>query len=157
MKKGLISVGFMIVSALSISANAEDKSGGCGLGWKIAPQTSLVSSYTRAITNTMTSNTSGMTSGTSGCDKHSIVRKESEQIHFAESNFHNLMIEMAQGSGTYITSFGYVMGCNESNVNNFTAMSQQNYAQFFPKIGGSPAQLIQDMTLQMTQNKVCQN
>ncbi len=66
----------LAVSFLTLAASAEDKSSGCGLGWKVTSRQSLLSSYVRYITNAVTTSTFAMTSGTSGCDSHSIVKND---------------------------------------------------------------------------------
>ena len=133
-----------------------DKSNGCGLGWNIAPQKSLVSSYTRAITNASTSSTSGMTSGTSGCDRHSIVDNNKLDIHYAEANFHSLMIEMAQGQGQYLNGFATVLGCNDNNLEEFSKMTQKHYQELFQSENATPANLVESARRAMKQEGVCQ-
>lgn len=138
-------------------ANAEDKSSGCGLGWQVASHNSLISSYTRAITNASTSSTFGMTSGTSGCDKHSIVDANKEDVHYAEANFHSLMVEMAQGQGEYVHGLAVVMGCSDNQVGQFEQMSQKNYQQLFPSQGTNPWRLIDGVKSNMRKEGVCNN
>lgn len=133
-----------------------DKSNGCGLGWEIAPQKSLISSYTRAITNASTSSTSGMTSGTSGCDKHSIVDNKKLDIHYAEVNFHSLMIEMALGQGQYLKGFATVLGCNDSSLEEFSKMTQKYYQELLPSENATPAILVEGAKRAMKQEGVCQ-
>lgn len=151
MKRVLI-FGLFLFSAVS---HAEDKSSGCGLGWKVTSRNSLLSSYTRSITNASTSSTSGMTSGTSGCDRHSIVKQDMKDIHFAESNFHSLMMEMAKGQGDYLKGFAMVMGCSEQQAVQFANMSQRNYQILFPVQGTTPYQLVNDVRDVMVAQGVC--
>lgn len=144
-----------MVSFFPFGLHAEDKSSGCGLGWSVAPQNSLISSYTRSITNGSTSSTSGMTSGTSGCDKHSIVSKEKRDIHYAEGNYHNLMIEMAQGQGEFVKGFALVMGCSPSEASHFSKSSQANYDRLFPASNASPNQLLNSMRETIKLENIC--
>lgn len=150
-----------IVSLLGIllffgHAHAQDKSSGCGLGWKVTGRKSLLSSYIRSATNSTTSSTLGMTSGTSGCEYHSIVKNEKKDVHFAEANFHSLMIEMAKGQGEYVTGFALVMGCADNQTSEFSQAAQRNYDQLFPQRGTDPSQLVNDMKSAMTAEGVCQ-
>ena len=69
-----------------------------------------------------------MTLGTSGCAKHSIVKNESQGIHFAEANQHQLMIEMAMGEGEYVAGFAQVIGCD---ANSFGPAVRKNYDRIF--------------------------
>lgn len=123
-------------------AHAEDKSSGCGLGWKVTQRNSLVSSFVRALTNYTTTSTFAMTSGTSGCDHHSIVSKDKQDIHYAEANFESLMVDMAKGNGAYLQGFAMVMGCNANEAAAFSQVSQKNYDQFFPNSGTTPNELV---------------
>lgn len=150
----LISV-FCILLMASIS-QAEDKSSGCGLGWKVTSRQSLLSSAIRNYTNSTASSTFGMTSGTSGCDRHSIVKNESKEIHFAESNFNSLMVEMAKGQGEYLKGFAMVMGCKENQTNDFSRAVQKNYNNLFPNQGSNPSQLVNDVNHTLNVAGVCQ-
>lgn len=140
---------------VSVGTKAEDKSSGCGLGWKVTSRQSLLSSYTRSITNASTSSTFGMTSGTSGCDHHSIVSNDKKDIHFAEVNFHSLMVEMAKGHGEYVKGFALVMGCKENQASDFSKITQRNYNRLFPIQGTTPGQLVQDVRSTMTSEGIC--
>jgi len=143
----------LILSAGSL--HAEDKSSGCGLGWQVLSKNSLLSSYTRAVTNAVTSSTSGMTSGTSGCDKHSIVKKEDMDIHYAEANFHSLMTEMAKGNGPYLQGFAMVLGCQGMQIDQFSRSTQKNYDQIFPVNHSSPAGVVESVRATMKTENLC--
>jgi hypothetical protein len=147
----------MVLGALflAFSAHGEDKSNGCGLGWKVAPQTSLISSYTRGITNFTTSSTSGMTSGTSGCDHHSIVNNDKKDIHFAEANYHSLMIEMAKGQGEFLNGFAMTLGCGPSEASQFAEISQKNYDRLFPAKDSNPIQLLDSVKGTLSESNIC--
>lgn len=112
-------------SFVSIVGYAADQSSGCGLGWEVTQKNSLVSSSIRTTTNTFLPNTFSMTSGTSGCTKHSIVQREKEQLYFVESNLEQLSIEVAQGSGEYLTSFASLMGCSAGSQDFAKVMQSQ--------------------------------
>lgn len=116
MKKILALSAFLVAG----SVYAADSSNGCGLGWRIAPKQSLLSSSTRSTTNAFLPNTFSMTFGTSGCAQHSIVKKDRAIEHFVEANFENLQIEMAQGQGESVATLGEIMGCDS----NFAARTQ---------------------------------
>ncbi len=156
MKKIVVAVVFLSGLSAFAAGAGSDKSSGCGLGWEIAPQKSLISSYTRSITNASTSSTSGMTSGTSGCDRHSIVDNEKLDIHYAEVNFHSLMLEMAQGHGEYLNGFATVLGCSDANISQFSKMAQKHYKSLMPSQNASPTQLVDGARRTMKQEGVCQ-
>ena len=111
-------------------AFAADSSSGCGMGWQVAKDNSLVSSFTRGVINGTFSNTIAMTLGTSGCAKHSIVYNEMKGIHFVESNKNELAIDMAKGNGEYVTGLAQVFGCQ--NTKAFGSMVQNKYESVLP-------------------------
>jgi hypothetical protein len=127
MKQLLLTLASFALFALS--AHAQDTSSGCGLGWQVAPQQSLVSSTTRSLTNATFLNTVAMTFGTSGCAKHSIVQRDKEAQYFAEANYHLLMMEMAQGNGESLANFAAIMGCN---ARAFASGVQSHYGEIYP-------------------------
>jgi hypothetical protein len=144
-KKKAFVMGVLAVLVVGFGQNvarAEDQSSGCGMGWKVAPKQSLLSSTTRAYVNATFSNTSGMTSGTSGCAKHSIVQKDKEAIHFAEANQGQLMIEMAQGQGENLRGLAAIMGCSSTGATAFGKSIQQNYSRIFPNSETSASQML---------------
>jgi hypothetical protein len=117
-------------SLFSFSAFAADSSSGCGLGWEVTQKQSLVSSAIRSTTNAILPNTFSMTFGTSGCQKHSVVKNESEQMYFVEANLDQLALDMAQGDGEYLRGFAAVMGC-ESAYGDFSSFVQKQYPEIF--------------------------
>jgi len=124
---------------LTLNSFAADSSSGCGLGWSVAPKNSLVSSWTRAITNAMASNTLGMTSGTSGCAKHSIVINEKKGIHFVEANFQQLIIESAKGSGQYLNAFSEVVNF-KGDIKTFGKIMQLNFTKIYSSQKTTPSE-----------------
>jgi hypothetical protein len=117
----------LLVVLVGFSAKAEDKSEGCGLGWKVTSRTSLSGTSTRGTTNSGgVSSIFGTSFGTSGCDKHGLVKNEKQAIHFAEANYDNLLLEMATGSGEFLEGFAVTLGCNPQS---FGSAMQKNYLQ----------------------------
>jgi hypothetical protein len=147
MKKIIIGL-FAIISATA--AMAGDSSSGCGLGWQVAPSTSLVSSFTRMLVNATASNTIAMTLGTSGCAKHSIVYNESQGIHFAEANMNELAIEMASGNGEVVQGFAAVFGCQNSQV--FGSMVQSKFESILPSEKTSGVELYNNVKAEIKNN-----
>jgi hypothetical protein len=99
------------VSAIPSFSFAADGSSGCGVGWYIFKENSLVSSSLRTITNNYLPNTFSMTSGTSNCAKHSIIFNEKRGLHFVESNAEALEYAIASGEGQFLQGFAESMGC----------------------------------------------
>lgn len=119
---------FAFFTAFSSNLFAADSSSGCGAGWYVFKENSLISSALRASTNATFFSTVGMTFGTSNCAKHKIVQKEKEAIHFAEANYDTLMIEMGQGQGEFMAALSALVGCEGEN---FGTAAQSNYTKLF--------------------------
>lgn len=121
----------VIISLITFSnAFAGDSSSGCGLGWMVLKKNSLVSSSLRATTNAMFLNSIAMTFGTSGCANHSIVKNDAKGMHFTQANYLQLMAEMAQGEGEYVTGLAQAMGCSDVK-STFARTMQNNYENVF--------------------------
>ncbi len=115
------------VISFSGAAFADDTSGGCGIGWEVAKKQSLVSTLTRATTNSFLPNTFSMTFGTSGCAKHTIVKNDEKAVYFAVNNKDTLITEIAQGQGEYLLTFAHALGCKDGDIARFTELTQKNY------------------------------
>ncbi|MBF0208358.1 MAG: DUF3015 family protein [Oligoflexia bacterium] len=125
----------MIFISLTASSFATDNSSGCGPGWYIVRENSLVSSALRATTNGILfpSTTIGMTLGTSNCTKHSLVMKEKESLYYMTQNYSELQKEIAQGGGEFLDAFFTTVGCQGDQVQHFAQKMQANYGAIFSK------------------------
>jgi Protein of unknown function (DUF3015) len=130
MKRLVRSSIFLGLAAGSTAAWADD-SNGCGIGWVVFKDKSLVSSSLRQTTNGVAPNTFSMTSGTSGCARHSIVYTELRGLHFVESNGDALEAEIASGHGNYLESFALTLGCPSSVTPTFAATLRQGYNEIY--------------------------
>ena len=108
---------FFFLLSLSSLSLANDKSSGCGLGWKVTKSMTTTGYMVRASTNGTFSNTFGMTSGTSGCARHSIVLNKKKKIHFIESNLVPLRYEIALGAGERLDALTHLFGCSADDAN----------------------------------------
>jgi hypothetical protein len=144
----------LIIALLALVATtsvfAADTSSGCGMGYEIAPNQSLVSSSTRSIVNATFSSTIAMTLGTSGCAKHSIVQNDAKGIHFAEANMNVLALEMSRGNGEFVAGFASVYGC--SNTSAFGSMVQSKYEAVLPTSNTSGVELYNNVKAQIHNN-----
>lgn len=106
---------FSIIAILGLTSTSlaakGDKSTGCGLGWKVNSRLSLSGTSTRGTTNSVSGGAFGTTSGTSGCDQYSIVKKESEVIHFTEANYEFLLRDSAVGHGEALDGLAITLNC----------------------------------------------
>jgi hypothetical protein len=126
---------------------ATDGSSGCGPGWYILKDDSLVSSALRVITNDFLFpvSTLGMTSGTSNCTQHKIVLKEKESLHFATMNYHELKAESARGEGIYLSAFSDTIGCGKAHRADFSRKVQSNFGKVFSNGKQEPAQMLEEV------------
>ncbi len=129
----------------STALYAEDGSTGCGLGWKVAPDMSLVSATTRTTTNSSSLNQAfGTTSGTSGCKRHSIVKNFKESLQFAMINGDKLKMQMAQGNGEVIRTYASTFKCNDASRAAFNNSLKNNYDQIISHSNIGPLQVVEN-------------
>lgn len=134
MKKILTITTISLLLSLFSIAHAQDRSSGCGPGWYVASEQSLVSSALRAVTNGILwpTTTGGMTMGTSNCSKHKLVKTEKESLHFATHNYFELKRETALGQGEFLSTFATTLGCAGNHQELFSVEMQRNFGKLFP-------------------------
>jgi hypothetical protein len=152
MKKIIIVLG-MLLGTLSVYA--ADGSSGCGPGWYIFKENSLVSSSLRATTNgfLFPSTTIGMTVGSSNCSKHKIVKTEKESLKFATENYYEIATQAAQGEGDFLTSFGSTIGCGQESLDTFKSEMKVNYEKLFDGTSASPEELLKRTYIIILENR----
>jgi hypothetical protein len=147
-----------VAVALSAAAPvlAADGSSGCGPGWYVFKDNSLVSSSLRSTTNgfLFPSVTIGMTLGTSNCAKHKIVMKEKESLHMATMAYHDLMIQVASGRGEHLAAFAHTLGCDWRAQDEFNRVMQANYQTLFPGTSDDPSLVVGGAVEQIRANPV---
>lgn len=125
----------LLIASIALAASAwaakGDKSGGCGLGWKVNKQMTTTGFTTRGTTNGLTSNTFGMTSGTSGCAKHKLVIREKMRRHYFEDNLEQLEADATVGEGEYLHAVARLFGCSDSVIPTFGKSSQKHFSEVF--------------------------
>lgn len=121
------------LACLSAVAKAADSSSGCGPGWYILKDNSLVSSSLRATTNGLLSPvyTGGMTTGTSNCTKHSIVQTEQQSLYFVTQNLPTLKNEGAMAVGEHLSALALTIGCRHDTQTHFNRALQKNHQTIF--------------------------
>ncbi|MBX7232098.1 MAG: DUF3015 domain-containing protein [Bdellovibrionales bacterium] len=112
---------------------AADGSSGCGPGWYLFKENSLVSSSFRSTTNGFLFPvvTFGMTFGTSNCTQHKLVLKEKESLYFATMNYFELKRDITKGEGEYLAAFSSTMGCPQSIQSYLNQKLKANYSQIY--------------------------
>lgn len=129
----------LFVLLLSKFAMAADGSSGCGPGWFLMKENSLLSSALRVTTNGILFpvTTIGMTVGTSNCSKHKIVIKEKESLHFVTHNYFELKSQVAMGSGTHISALSQTMGCSDASDQALSKSLKNSYSDIFENSNNS--------------------
>ena len=137
-------IGLALGLLLSFNAFAEDGSSGCGPGWYILKDNSLVSSSLRATTNGMLfpAVSFGMTFGTSNCTKHKIVKTEKQSLYFATNNYYELQGDIARGQGEHLSAFATTIGCPAQVQTRFNQHVRKNYSAIFTPGQTSPEALL---------------
>lgn len=133
-------IAFAILNFAPNLASAADGSSGCGPGWYLFKNNSIVSSALRATTNGLLFpvTTIGMTFGTSNCSRHDIVLKEKESLHFVTHNYFELKGEVAKGNGTYLQAYAHTLGCNPASQPLFNERMKARYKEVFDRPGIDP-------------------
>lgn len=128
----------------TFAVQARDGSSGCGPGWYVMQDNSLVSSALRATTNgfLFPTVTIGMTLGTSNCTRHKLVLKEKEAIHFATHNAYELMREAAQGQGEFLAAFYTTLGCVDSQNTHFSQLMKTHFQDLFKDLKVQPEDIV---------------
>lgn len=107
-------------------------SDGCGLGWQVTDKRTMIGTTTRGTTNAVIPPTFGMTSGTIGCEQHQFAKNEMNAVNYVASNTEALSVEMAQGSGEYVTGLALEMGCSATQIPAFGQALQNNFEAIVP-------------------------
>ncbi len=113
------------------SVMAADGSSGCGPGWYILKENSMLSSFGRGVTNAFLTPvvTFGMTSGTSNCGKHSLVDDQKRSLHFATRSYDLLRQDVARGSGRHLDAYLATFGCNALARQNLAGQLQEAFGR----------------------------
>lgn len=141
MKKFIV---LSFLSLLSLPAFSSDSSSGCGPGWYIFKDNSLVSSALRLTTNGILfpSVTLGMTLGTSNCTQHKIVRTEQESLKYATENYYELLADTSLGQGEFLSQFSDVIGCQQQTKAMFSSKMRENFGHIFKTHKPQPDQVL---------------
>ena len=142
MKKLLL----ILVCSFCFNGYASDSSSGCGPGWFVAKDNSLLSSALRVTTNgaLFPIVTLGMTFGTSNCSKHSIVKNEVEDLKFATENYFEIAVDTAKGDGMFLQAYADLMGCSGTANKKFKNHMQKNFKNLFDGKSVRPANLVEE-------------
>ncbi len=135
----------LVIGLFSHVAMAKDGSSGCGPGWYILKDNSLVSSFLRAVTNGVLSPvyTLGMTFGTSNCAKHSIVDAEKRSEHLAMVGFEKLRQDVAKGEGPFLDAYAETFKCDQHGAPQFKQSLQANFTTVFSD-NASPKTIVEN-------------
>lgn len=131
----------------SNQAYAADGSSGCGPGWYLFKENSLVSSSFRTTTNgfLMPVVTFGMTFGTSNCSQHKLVKTEKESLYFVTMNYFELKSEMAKGQGEYLSALANTLGCNKKAQARLNSQLKNNFKNIFTDSSVKPENTLSEV------------
>jgi hypothetical protein len=134
-----------LLSATSVFA--ADGSSGCGPGWYIFKENSMVSSALRLTTNGWSSPivTIGMTFGTSNCAQHKLVMNDKRGLHFVTHNTSNLLAETSMGQGESLGALASAMGCGWKAQARFNDAMKANFDGIFGITEPSPTEIYGQM------------
>jgi hypothetical protein len=145
-----------VVAALALftttqTARAADGSSGCGPGWYIFKDVSLVSSSLRGTTNGILFpvTTIGMTFGTSNCSAHKIVDNQGESVKFATLAYHDLVVQMAQGKGEHLAAFANTLGCPWQTQIEFNRTLQASFQRIVPTDAVAPEAIVDQVRVEL--------
>ncbi len=116
MKKIFLVCCLIALSGVATRGFAADGSNGCGPGWYILKENTLLSSVGRSITNWILFpiSTLGMTFGTSNCAAHKLVDSSKKSLHFATKSLDILRHDLVKGQGVHGSNFIATFGCYET-------------------------------------------
>ena len=131
MKKSLIALALLLAAGIvSAKDMTPDKSDGCGPGWYIYEDKTILGTSIRGTTNAIIpGQISGMTSGTSNCAQHDIVKADKLKLHYTANNYELIIAEMAAGQGEFLNEYARVLGCDAGQ---FSEMAQRNLESLVP-------------------------
>lgn len=145
----------ILTMTLTQVAIARDGSSGCGPGWYVSQDNSLLSSSVRATTNGILAPTVtlGMTFGTSNCARHSIVKNEVEDLKFATENYFELAVDMSKGNGRFLNAYTELMGCSGESSNILKNKLQQNFSNVYLSNEINPENVVKNTYMIILQDK----
>lgn len=109
----------------SVGAQAADTFDGCGLGWQVTQDKTVIATTTRGTTNSVVPPTFGMTTGTLGCDKFTaIAANEKQTAEYVAKNFDSIRTQLAVGNGEYVDATAQSFNCDSAS---FGSQVQKNY------------------------------
>jgi len=109
---------------------ADDSFTGCGPGWYVAKENSMVSGITRVTTNSVCGLTvvGGMSTGSSNCAKHPFVQNGNKKaLDILAFHFMVIKKEISLGQGPFLTSFTDTLGCNSIGRSELTKNLRNQY------------------------------
>jgi hypothetical protein len=133
-------------------AGTADVLDGCGLGWQVTQQRTMLATTTRGTTNAFVPPSFGMTSGTIGCEQIQFAQNDQDGATYAMSNFENIRLEMAEGRGENLAAFAETMGCDAAT---FGAFTKANYGAIMDNASESPARMYMNVKSEMAKAGVC--
>jgi hypothetical protein len=76
------------------------------------------------------------------------------EIYFAEANYRDLSVELAQGEGEHLAAFAQVLGCKDGMASEFGSMTRTNYQTIMPSAQTTAVEMLQNVKSQMEAHPV---
>ena len=107
------------------SVFAKDSFDGCGLGWEVTQDKTVIATTTRGTTNAIVPPIFGMTTGTIGCDQFDgLAMNEKAGAEYVAKNYETIRAELAMGQGEYLEATAQSLNCDSAS---FGSHVQKNY------------------------------
>ena len=136
MKRTILAIfttGLMVSSSALWGMVNDSGTDGCGLGWQVTQEKTMMATSTRGTTNGVVPPTFGMTSGTLGCDAHSLAAKDVPAAKYVVTNFSHLKHEMAMGTGEILVGLSLLMGHSDTEC--FSQTLKEHFVDIVPSTG----------------------
>lgn len=115
----------LAATLLSASVFAQDTFDGCGLGWEVTQDKTVIATTTRGTTNAFVPPSFGMTTGSLGCDEFTgIAMNDRSSAEYVAKNFETIRAELATGQGEYVDATAQSFNCDSQA---FGKHMQKNY------------------------------
>ncbi len=145
MKKALLTVALILVSASVVFAGARENVG-CGLGTMLfknnADESSLLQAFQATTNGTSGNQTFGVTSGTSECKQPAKFVRNDRLNEFVHSNLDDLAKDIANGRGETLGTLAELMGVPAADRTAFYGNLKTHFAEIFPSKDVEYAQVV---------------
>ncbi len=109
--------------------------------------------FLETATNNISSGMASIQMATSGCKHNGKFVLKEDEIHYANANFDELIVEMANGDGEILNDFATVMGCG-SQSSQFKSIVKEKFPQIYESETITPNQMLINIKSEITCNTI---